>query len=69
MIEVWIERAEFSPSEIRDAAMLACINYEMRRIRPLRIDHSPELEHALDVLQRFTEEPQRTDTQPQGGLP
>ena len=69
LIEVMIERAEFSPSEIREAAMLACINHEMRHIRPLRIDRSPELDHALNVLQCFTENPKRSPTQTEGGLP
>lgn len=33
-----IDRAEFSPTEIREAAMLAHILYEERRVRPIIVD-------------------------------
>ena len=52
MLESFIERAHFTPSELREAAILASINYEMRHVREIKID--PELSHALDVLDRFT---------------
>ena len=52
MLESFIERAQFSPSELREAAVLASINYEMRHIRGMQIDtHTME---ALQVLDEFT---------------
>lgn len=52
MLEEFIERARFTPSELREAAVLASINYEMRHIREHAID--PRMEHAFRVLDEFT---------------
>jgi len=49
-LEGFIEQARFSPSELREACVLASINYEMRHIRERTI--SPRLEEALSVLDR-----------------
>jgi hypothetical protein len=49
-LEGLIEQARFTPSELREACMLASINYEMRHVREDRID--PEAMRALDVLER-----------------
>ena len=50
MLEALIIQAEFTPSEIREACMLACIRHEhYRRIRPVVI--SAEAARALDVLE------------------
>lgn len=51
MLEGFIEEARFTPSEIREAAILACINYEMRHVRGCTIN--PEVESALHVLEEF----------------
>lgn len=48
MLESFIERAQFTPSELREAAVMASINYEMRRVRPMTID--PQLADALQIL-------------------
>ena len=50
ILESLIEQARFTPSELREACILASINYEMRHIRN-KID--PRVEGALKVLDRF----------------
>ena len=37
MIYAMIDKADLSPSEIREAAMYACIQYELRHTRPIHI--------------------------------
>ena len=50
MLTALIHQAEFTPSEIREACMLACIRCERyRRIRPVVI--SAEAARAMDVLE------------------
>jgi len=51
MLEQLIERAQFTPSELREACILACINHEMRHVREHQID--PRLNDALDILDEF----------------
>lgn len=51
-LEHFIERAQFTPSELREAAILACINYEMRHVREQTID--PRTFDALRVLDEWT---------------
>lgn len=43
-IERWIARGEFTPSEIREACIIAATNYEMRTIRPMSIRNDPDAE-------------------------
>jgi len=52
LLESFVEKAQFTPSELREAAVLACINYEMRHIRDQTI--SQRVEEALGVLNEFT---------------
>jgi hypothetical protein len=52
MLESFIERARFSPSEMREAVVLACINYEMRHVRGQSID--PRAMEAFRVLEEFS---------------
>ena len=50
MLTALIHQSEFTPSEIREACMLACIRHEhYRRIRPVVI--SAEAARAMDVLE------------------
>lgn len=50
-LEQLIERARFTPSELREACVLASINYEMRHIRNIAIPK--EAVEALDILDDF----------------
>jgi hypothetical protein len=51
-LEGMIERARFTPSELREACVLASINYEMRHVRGAQID--PRLDGALKILDEYT---------------
>lgn len=58
MLEQFIETARFTPSELREAAVLASINYEMRHVRERVID--PNVTQAFEILDRFaTRRPRR----------
>ena len=50
-LEQLIEQARFTPSELREACILACINYEMRHVREHNID--PRVDQAFRVLDEF----------------
>jgi len=50
-LEQLIEQARFTPSELREACILASINYEMRHVRDCHID--PKVSHAFDTLDDF----------------
>jgi hypothetical protein len=52
VLESFIDQARFTPSELREAAVLASINYEMRHVREQTID--PRTSEALRILDEFT---------------
>jgi hypothetical protein len=56
-LEQMIEQARFTPSELREAVILACINYEMRHVREMQID--PRTFEALRTLENFINTPRK----------
>lgn len=56
-LEDQIHRARFTPTELQEACILACINYEHHRLRPYRIDDAcvvePKIAGALQTLEAF----------------
>lgn len=61
MMESLIEQARFTPSELREASILACINYEMSHVRDFQAKLDPRVTGALEVLDQFVcrERPRR----------
>lgn len=57
MLESLIERAHFTPSELREACILASINYEMRHIRDNQLD--PRVRNAFETIDKFISRPRR----------
>ena len=55
-IEAMIMNAEFTGSEIRQAAMMACINVEAMKLRPYTVIPR-EAEDALQVLEKTLTNP------------
>jgi len=51
LLESLIEKAQFTPSELREAIILASINYEMRHVRINTIN--PRLLDALNTLEAY----------------
>ena len=49
-IESMLHQAHFTPSEVREAAMQACINYEMRRPRVSMVMNEEKLAEAMQIL-------------------
>ena len=51
-IENFIRQAQFTPSEIREACILACTRYELHVFK--RFELPPNEAHALDILHNFS---------------
>lgn len=52
-----IQFAKFTPSEVREAALFACIRYEMLNMRPVIIRKNEEATKAADTLLRWVDAP------------
>lgn len=50
-LEYMLEQAHYTPSELREACILASINYEMRHIRDEKIN--PQIEESLRILDDY----------------
>ena len=53
-IESYIRAGDFTGSEVRQAAMLACINYEMTTMQH-RFVYPDSLETAIQEIERYTQ--------------
>ncbi len=52
-LEAMIHQTLLTPSEIRDAAMLACIHYEMRQLATKPYTFPVSVVEAVEVLQSY----------------
>jgi hypothetical protein len=60
LLAAYIYKADYTPSEVREAAMLACIKIEMESVRYLQVIPRPT-EEAIEELRRFvSHEEERT---------
>jgi len=48
IIESLIEQERFTPSELREMCIIACINYEIKHVREQTID--PRVNEAFSIL-------------------
>lgn len=56
-----IERCNYTPSEMREAAVLACILYEQYIIRDYHLELNKETKEALDILHFWVEKKEEED--------
>ncbi len=59
LMEDLIERADFTPSELREMCILACIHYEMRHVRERAIEMDRRVTNAFLVLEEYVDNPRR----------
>lgn len=52
-LESLIHQAQFTPSELREMAMLASIHYEMKQPRHIIFNKTDDLEEAIKTLEEF----------------
>ena len=51
-IKAYLHHSDFTPSEVRQAAILACIQFEMERAHP-SILIPKEVDEALSILEKW----------------
>lgn len=56
MMTSFIHKAQFSPTELREASLLACCNYEMHRVSIHGFKVSEEFERALNKVHKIAKE-------------
>lgn len=56
LMEAHIHQNNYTPSEMREAAMVASINYESKRIRPMTFV-TEDLERALQLIHNYADDP------------
>jgi hypothetical protein len=61
LLTSFLFRTEFTPSELREAAILASIHFERLNIRRHHIMLTPEIHRQLDELHRMVSEAPRRD--------
>lgn len=65
MLENFIHRNQYTPSEIREAAMFACIRYEMRKPMPtayLKFNSAEECQENLERINNIISKGKRNET-------
>jgi hypothetical protein len=58
LLESFIYSAQFTPSELREACVMASINYEMKHIGTLRFEIDRSVASAFNIIESYLDNPQ-----------